>query len=372
MRVLVTGADGFIGKNVLIHLRERRGVELVLFTRQHSIDDFPELLEGVDWIFHLAGINRPQNPIEFVSGNIGLTEQLCAAIKSNGKQVRLVYASSSQAELDNDYGSSKRAAEEALLALHRDTAIPVYIYRLPNVFGKWARPNYNSAVATFCYNLARDLPIKINDPSAVLRLAYIDDVVQSFIDLLEGVDLKMPYVEVSPSYQITVGELVDQLKRFKSTRDNLITEPVGTGLVRALYATYVSYLPTECFAYRVPQHNDERGVFVEMLKTPNAGQFSFFTAHPGVSRGGHFHHSKTEKFLVIKGKACFRFHHMLTDEFYELFTSGEQPEVVESIPGWAHDVINVGDDELICMLWANEIYDREKPDTVVCPLGTKV
>ncbi|GAA0691789.1 NAD-dependent epimerase/dehydratase family protein [Marinobacterium maritimum] len=374
MRILVTGAKGFIGKNLLLHFQEKGGIDVVPFTREHSVDDLPALLEGIDWVFHLAGINRPQHPEEFVTGNTGLTEQLCAAIKDSGKQIPVVYTSSIQAERDNDYGRSKRAAEDALLALQHDTGNPVFIYRLPNVFGKWARPNYNSAVATFCHNVARDLPLRINDPSAVIPLVYVDDVVDNFMSLLAGVEsintrIDNAYVEVAPEYRISVGELADQLNRFKATRHNLITEPVGTGLVRALYSTYVSYLPPERFTYPVQQHGDARGVFVEMLKTPDAGQFSFFTAHPGITRGGHYHHSKTEKFLVIKGKARFRFRHMLTGEHYELHTSGEHSEIVETVPGWTHDVTNVGDDELICMLWANEIFDRDKPDTFARPLG---
>ena len=374
MRVLVTGANGFIGKNLLLQIREMSGIDVVPFTRENDISDLPALLKGVDWVFHLAGINRPQKPEEFAIGNSGLTEELCTAIKASGSAVPVVYTSSIQAEHDNNYGRSKRAAEDALLALQHDTGNPVFIYRLPNVFGKWARPNYNSAVATFCYNIARDLPIQINDPSAVIRLVYIDDVVDNFIALLGSIDSINPridneYVEVAPEYLISVGELADQLNRFKATRDNLITEPVGNGLVRALYSTYVSYLPPARFTYPVQQHGDSRGVFVEMLKTPDAGQFSFFTAHPGITRGGHYHHSKTEKFLVIKGKACFRFRHMLTGELYQLHTSGEHSEIVETVPGWTHDVTNVGDDELICMLWANEIFDRHKPDTFACPLG---
>jgi len=283
----------------------------------------------------------------------------------------VVYTSSIQVERDNDYGTSKRAAEDALLDLNQSTGCPVYIYRLPNVFGKWARPNYNSAVASFCHNIARNLPVQINNPSAVIQLVHIDDVVASFISLLDGAAQATPFVDVEPVYQITVGELSEQLQRFKATRDNLITEPVGTGLTRALYSTYVSYLPPENFTYTVPQHGDERGVFVEMLKTPDAGQFSFFTAHPGVTRGGHYHHSKTEKFLVIKGEACFRFRHMLTGEFYELRTVGDKPEIVETVPGWTHDITNEGDSELVCLLWANEIFDRERPDTFACPVGTE-
>lgn len=376
MRVLVTGAKGFIGKNLLMHLQEKDGIDVVSFNREHSIDDLPALLDGVDLVFHLAGVNRPLHSEEFVIGNTGLTELLCAAITACGRNIPVVYTSSIQAELDNIYGSSKRGAEEALLSLQKCTGNPVYIYRLPNVFGKWARPNYNSVVATFCHNISHDLPIEINDPSSIIRLVYVDDVVNSFMALLANIGstsniIDLTNLEVVPKYQITVGELADQLYRFKASRDNLITEPVGTGLVRALYSTYVSYLPSQRFSYPVKQYGDDRGVFVEMLKTPDAGQFSFFTAHPGITRGGHYHHSKTEKFLVIKGKACFRFRHMLTGEFYEIYTSGEQSEIVETVPGWTHDVTNVGDDQMICMLWANEIFDRDKPDTFTCPLGIK-
>lgn len=371
MRVLVTGANGFIGKNLQMHLLERGDIEVVPFTRDHTEADLPVLLGGVDWVFHLAGINRPKDVSEFVTGNVGLTEALCKAVGETGREIPVVYTSSIQVERDNDYGTSKRAAEDALLDLSQSTGCPVYIYRLPNVFGKWARSDYNSAVATFCHNIARDLPVQVNDPDAEIQLVYIDDVVASFVRLLDGALQPTPFVEVGPIYQITVGELSEQLQRFKATRDNLITEPVGTGLTRALYSTYVSYLPPERFAYTVPQHGDERGVFVEMLKTPDAGQFSFFTAHPGVTRGGHYHHSKTEKFLVIKGEACFRFRHMLTNEFYELRTSGERPEIVETVPGWTHDITNEGESELVCMLWANEIFDRGRPDTFACPVGTE-
>lgn len=371
MKVLVTGADGFIGKNLQLHLEEKKGFEVVPFTREHNEQDLAGLLRGVDWIVHLAGINRPQDPSEFRIGNAGLTQVLCDAVEATGRIVPIIYSSSIQAERDNEYGSSKREAEDALLALNKANGNPVYIYRLPNVFGKWARPNYNSAVATFCHNIARDLPVQINDPDAMVNLVYVDDVIASFLRVLEGEAQSTPFVGVEPVYQITVGELASQLYRFKATRDNLITERVGSGLVRALYSTYVSYLPPESFTYTVPQHGDERGVFVEMLKTPDAGQFSYFTAHPGVTRGGHYHHSKTEKFLVIKGQACFRFRHMISGEFYELHTSGARPEIVETVPGWTHDITNIGEDELVCMLWANEIFDRDSPDTFACPVGTE-
>ncbi|MDC1348854.1 NAD-dependent epimerase/dehydratase family protein [Amylibacter sp.] len=373
MNVLVTGANGFIGKNLILNLRSLEHINVVTFTREDSYEDIPAKLESVDWVFHLAGTNRPQCEDDFYTGNAVLTEMIAKAILASGRVIHVVFTSSIQVEAENSYGFSKRSAENALLQLKKDVGNEVYIYRLPNVFGKWARPNYNSVVATFCHNIARDIPIKINDPSAIIRLVYIDDVISSFLDLLSGGDLGGSHkntssVDVGPEYSITVGDLAQQVERFKASRISMITEPVGTGLVRSLYSTYVSYLPTNCFNYTVQQHEDERGMFVEMLKTPNAGQFSFFTAYPGVTRGGHFHHSKTEKFLVIRGSACFRFRHMLTGEYYELYTSGEQSEIVETVPGWSHDVTNVGNDDLICMLWANEIFDRDNPDTFGCPI----
>lgn len=372
MKVLVTGANGFIGKNLQMHLSRKGGFEVVPFTREQTEQDLPGLLDRVEWVIHLAGINRPEDPSEFITGNAGLTQMLCDAVERSGRQIPVIYSSSIQADRENDYGSSKRAAEEALLALNEATGNPVYIYRLANVFGKWARPNYNSAVATFCHNIARDIPVQIKDPGAVINLVYVDDVVSHFLSLLEEKNNDPgPFVQVEPVYHITVGGLADQLERFKATRETLITEPVGTGLTRALYSTYVSYLPPERFTYTVAQHGDERGVFVEMLKTRDSGQFSFFTARPGITRGGHYHHSKTEKFLVIKGNARFRFRDMLTGEFYELFTAGDKPEIVETVPGWTHDITNVGNDELVCMLWANEIFDRDNPDTFACPVGTE-
>ncbi|MGH8436282.1 MAG: UDP-2-acetamido-2,6-beta-L-arabino-hexul-4-ose reductase [Pseudomonas sp.] len=371
MKVLITGANGFVGQNLVAHLSERSDVEVVRFTREDSPANLPSIVAQVDFVFHLAGVNRPQDPQEFQSGNTDLTVALCEAVKASGRQLPVLYTSSSQAELDNPYGSSKRGAEEALLELACKNGSVVHLFRLPNVFGKWARPNYNSAVATFCHNIARDLPIQINDPQARINLVYIDDVITHFIAAMDGQLFGEPFVSVEPQYSISVGALAEQLQAFRDSRTSLISEPVGTGLVRALYSTYLSYLPPERFTYQVPKYGDPRGVFVEMLKTGDSGQFSYFTAHPGVTRGGHYHHSKTEKFLVIKGKACFRFRHIVSGEFYELFTAGEQPEIVETVPGWTHDITNVGDDEMIVMLWANEIFDREHPDTYARPVGTE-
>ena len=241
-------------------------------------------------------------------------------------------------------------------------------FRLPNVFGKWCKPNYNSAVATFCHNIARGLPIQVNDAAAPLRLVYIDDVVAELLRFLADPGSGVGLRQAGPVYATTVGELARQIEAFKDVRTSLVSERVGTGLVRALYATYVSFLPPQAFSYGVPKYGDARGVFVEMLKTPDCGQFSFFTAHPGITRGGHYHHTKTEKFLVIKGEARFKFRQMQTGETHELVTSGAKAEIVETVPGWTHDITNIGSEEMVVMLWANEVFDRSKPDTYACPL----
>jgi len=373
MKVLITGASGFVGKNLQLHLAERKDVQVVCFTRRDDVAKLPAMLQGVDFVFHLAGVNRPQDPQEFVLGNVDLTQALCQAVgtvaESVGKRVPIVYTSSTQAGRDNPYGQSKRGAEDALLAVAHSHQVPVHIFRLPNVFGKWCKPNYNSAVATFCHNIARGLPIQVNDPAAPVTLVYVDDVIERFLQLTDGADAAVDaggFATVAPQYTTTVGELARQIQAFKDSRDTLMTERVGNGLVRALYATYVSYLPPELFAYTVPQYGDPRGVFAEMLKTPDCGQFSYFTAHPGITRGGHYHHSKTEKFLVIKGQARFKFRHMQTGETHELLTSGTKAEVVETVPGWTHDITNIGNDEMVVMLWANEVFDRLRPDTFAC------
>jgi UDP-2-acetamido-2,6-beta-L-arabino-hexul-4-ose reductase len=306
---------------------------------------------------------------------VDLSLAVCNAIgavaQATGKKIPVIYTSSSQAGRENPYGLSKRGAEAALLALASSKQMPVHIFRLPNVFGKWCKPNYNSAVATFCHNIARGLPIQVNDPASPVTLVYVDDVIERFVQLMDHADTAVDadgFATVAPQYTTTVGELVRQIEVFKDSRNTLMTDRVGTGLVRALYSTYVSYLPPEMFAYSVPQYGDPRGVFAEMLKTPDCGQFSYFTAHPGITRGGHYHHSKTEKFLVIKGQARFKFRHMHTGQTHELITNGDTAEVVETVPGWTHDITNIGGDEMVVMLWANEVFDRSKPDTFTSAL----
>ena len=375
MRVLLTGADGFVGRNLRLHLSERKDVDVICFTKEHSARQLREFLIDVEFVFHLAGVNRPREPAEFVTGNVDLTAALLGAVEAEfiarGGRLPIIYTSSIQASRANPYGESKRAAEVLLQDFEQRTGSPVHIFRLPNVFGKWSRPNYNSAIATFCHHVARGLPIQVNDPSAQLTLVYVDDVVAHFIQIMDGADSTRDtdgFASVKPQYTTTVGDVARLIETFRASRETLTTERVGEGFVRALYSTYLSHLPPESFVYEVPMHVDPRGVFVEMLKTPDCGQFSFFTAHPGITRGGHYHHTKNEKFLVIKGEARFKFRHMDTGEIHEIVTSSIKAEIVETVPGWTHDITNIGDDELIVMLWANEIFDRARPDTYACPL----
>lgn len=364
MQVLVTGVQGFIGKNLLIHFNELEQFSILTYSRENSVEELQGLVDQADAVIHLAGENRPKDISAFDEVNVCLTQSLCDAIRSTGRKIPLVLASSIQAEQDNPYGRSKLGAEKAVITLAEETGNPVYIYRLPNVFGKWCKPNYNSVVATFCYNIAHDIPIQINDASTQLRLVYVDDVVKEFLRVIQLKSDSVTMLKVQSEYNLSLGELADQIKAFKNCRHSLVSEAVGEGLTRALYATYVSYFDPEQFSYPLPQYGDERGVFVEMLKTKDSGQFSFFTAHPGVTRGGHYHHTKTEKFLVIKGSARFGFRHIVTDEAFEIVTSGDQPQVVETVPGWVHDITNIGDDEMVVMLWANENFDRDHPDTI--------
>ena len=366
MRVLITGASGFIGKNLLVSLNERAGTEVLSFTRGDSTEKLGELVALADRIIHLAGENRPHDVADFSRVNTELTRTLCEVVRASGRKIPLILASSTQADCDNPYGNSKRAAEQVLEEFANETGNPTVIYRLPGVFGKWCKPNYNSVVATYCYNISRDLPIKVNDPEATLRLIYVEDVVDEFLHALDDVKPGFNWGQVDQAHTITLGALAKQIAAFKYCRTTLISERVGTGLTRALYSTYISHLPTVQFVYDLPQYSDDRGDFVEMQKTPDCGQFSFFTVHPGVTRGSHYHHTKTEKFLVVSGIARMCFRQLLSGETYEVTVSGDKPQVVDTIPGWVHDITNVGDSEAIVMLWANEVFDRQRPDCIHC------
>lgn len=364
--VVVTGARGFIGKNLMPRLCER-GFDVRTVAHDAGAADLRSALQGAKLVFHLAGVNRPIEETEYASGNAEFTRTVCDALAAAGQGTPIVYASSIQAERDNPYGASKRDAESAIARYAQATGARAFVFRLPNVFGKWCRPNYNSAVATFCHNIARGIPVKVSDPATRVQLVYVDDVIDHFVGIAD--DPSRPDTcTVRPVYEIALGDLVRELEGFRDSRSTLMAGRVGAGFSRALHATYMSYLPPELFAYPLVSHADPRGTFVEMLRTPESGQISYFTAHPGVTRGGHYHHTKTEKFLIVEGKARFRFRNVITGESFEILTSGDVPQIVETVPGWAHDVTNIGDGKMIAVLWANEVFDKNRPDTLPAQL----
>jgi UDP-2-acetamido-2,6-beta-L-arabino-hexul-4-ose reductase len=364
VRVAITGAHGFIGRNLQVSLQESKRFDVAMVTRTTTDAERQAIFAASDAVVHLAGVNRPLDVAEFAVGNVDLTTAICNELRADARAIPVVYASSTQATLDNPYGRSKRDAESALLGYAADTGAGVAILRLPNVFGKWARPNYNSAVATFCHHIARGLPVHVHDATAALHLVYVDDVVETIVALLDGGVAGTGLVPVGPVHATTVGAVADAIQRFADSRESLDMPPVGTGLMRALYATYVSALPVERFAYALRRHEDPRGVFAEMLRTTDSGQFSFFSAHPGVTRGGHYHHTKTEKFLVVQGVARFGFRHVVSGDRHEIVVDGRESRVVETVPGWVHDITNIGTDEMIVLLWANEVFDPLRPDTI--------
>lgn len=363
-KILVTGANGFIGRNLAQWLRDETGAEILEFVRGDSLDALENMVLSASKIVHLAGVNRPRDLDDFNTDNIELTRKLCSILCDSGLHIPLIFISSSQAELSNPYGISKLTAENLVGELADKTHLPVTIFRLPGIFGKWSKPNYNSVVATFCFNIARNYDVEIHDRNVNIDLCFIDDLNKDIAASLDNQTPGLSWGRLSKVYSTTIGDLADQIYAFKSSRVNLISERVGTDFVRALYSTYVSFLPVEEFVYDLPINGDERGIFVEMLKTPDCGQFSFFTIRPGVTRGSHYHHTKTEKFIVVKGFAIMRYRDLVTQEIVEIKVSEEKPQIVDSIPGWVHDITNVGDSELIAMLWANEIYDPESPDTI--------
>ena len=362
MKVVVTGSRGFIGKNLCVYLRENQHQVLEVH-RQTPLRDTLSYLQQAEFVFHLAGINRPLDRTEFQIGNIDLTRFIVEELSRSNRGTPLLFASSIQAEDENEYGASKLAAEKIVQSYSTSTGAVSHIYRLPNVFGKWCKPNYNSFVATFCNNAQKGIGLSVHDPKAPVRLAYIDDVCAAFLELLEG-KMSPGFHNLQIEYNTTVGEVAKIISSFTSSRTTLVTERVGADLTRALYSTYLSYTPPDRFNYSIPSYVDERGVFCEMLKTKDSGQISFFTAQPGVTRGGHYHHTKNEKFLVLRGEAVFKFENVSTGQRHELTVNGSDPEIVETVPGWSHDITNIGEEELFVMLWANEIFDRQKPDTI--------
>ena len=369
--VLVTGSSGFIGSNIRQKLSEITKYKVITYSRESNAEDLRKHIIEADFIIHLAGENRPLRREDFEIGNTALTKKICGLMEecaSNDARLRtLIFASSTHAAGNTEYGISKRNAEIEIEKIQNHRAIRSFIFRLPNVFGKWSRPNYNSVVSTFCYNLINGLSLRIDDSNKSLSLTHIDTVCDDFIAILDGHGhnhLDSGFCVPSIVYEITVGELAATLTQFRDSRDTLAVGRTGVGIDRALYSTFMSYFKPEQFSYPLIQRGDERGAFVEMLKTPASGQISYFTAKPGVTRGGHYHHTKTEKFLVVAGKALFKFRHLNSQSYFEKETNGDKPEVVETCPGWVHDITNVGRSTLIVMLWANEVFNAEEPDTV--------
>jgi len=407
--ILVTGSNGFVGRNLCSILSRREDIVLLRYDIQNTTAELHAALDQADVIFHLAGVNRPKDPKEFETGNTGFTQDICRYLMEKGRKPLIVITSSAQAALDNPYGVSKRQAEEAVAAyathclseskIHNPESKISFslIYRLPNVFGKWCRPNYNSAVATFCHNIANDLPIQVNDPNAEMKLVYIDDVVSAFVGVLAGVvDVKDGFCQVRPVHSRKLGEIADLIRSFKASRSDRMIPDMGDEFTRKLYSTYLSYLPADKFSYPLKMNVDARGSFTEFIKTLGRGQVSVNISKPGITKGNHWHHTKNEKFLVVSGKGVIRFRkveEILNSELIilnsgkddvlagtqliqnpkskiqnsgiiEYFVSGEKLEVVDIPPGYTHNIENVGDTDMVTVMWANELLDLEKPDTV--------
>jgi len=366
MKILVTGAKGFVGKNLVVILKRRADVEVIEYDLDAPGSLLDEGLATADVIFHLAGVNRPERVEEFTEGNFDLTWQVCDTLRRLGCKPFLVLSSSTQAAMDNPYGLSKRQAEEAVFDFGRETGASVFVFRLHGVFGKWCRPNYNSVVATFCHNIARDLPIAISDPAKEIELVYVDDVVRAFIGVMDG---RLPgsdgkYCLAEPTYRIALAALAETIRGFQASRVNLTLPDVSDPFVHALYATYISYLPTDDFAYALTQKSDARGELAELLKSPHIGQIFVSRTRPGITRGNHYHDTKVEKFVVLEGDAVIRFRHVLGGggDVIEYPVSGREFRVVDIPPGYTHAIENIGQNDLIVLFWADEIFDPNIPD----------
>ena len=346
MNIVITGANGFIGKNLSIRLQEIDAGNIIEINRKTPDIMQEEAFREADFIFHLAGANRPKNHEDFYFDNVDYTAQILSILKENKKKPDILFSSTIQADKRTDYGISKTIAEKKIIEFGKKFKSKYYIFRLQNIFGKWAKPNYNSVIATFCKNIANSKKINIHDPDVVLELVYIDDLCDEFIQVVKNKP-RSGYKKINKSYRRKLGKVAEKIADFKNSRSNLISEKVGRGFDRALYSTYLSYLPPKKFNYKLDKNIDERGVFCEMLKTKDSGQISFFTAHPGITRGAHYHHTKTEKFLVLKGEAQFRFKNIVNGKEHEIMVTDKNFEIVETIPGWYHDVKNIGDEELI-------------------------
>ena len=365
MNVLVTGAKGFIGKNLTVELKNRKQYNVFECDVDTSREQLAEYAEKCDFVFHLAGVNRPQNAEEFMTGNYGFTTELLDLLAEKANKSPILMSSSIQAELDNDYGKSKKAGEDYVLGYGKRNGVATYVFRLPNVYGKWCRPNYNSAIATFCHNISRGLEIKVNSRDTVLTVVYIDDVLNAFIDAVNGNVIRdaKGYCKVPVEDKISLGEIVDALYSFKESRKNLGIADMNRGVIKKLYSTYLSYLPPCDFAYDLKMNTDARGSFTEFLRTNGQGQVSVNISKPHIVKGNHWHHTKNEKFLVVKGRGVIRFRKIDCKEIIEYNVSGDKLQVVDIPCGYTHNIENVGDEDMVTVMWANEPFDKENPDT---------
>ncbi len=364
MKILVTGAKGFIGKNLIAELRNRNYNDIYEFSRDTDINLLENYCRDADFVFHLAGVNRPKDQSEFMEGNFGFTSDLLEMLKKHKNTCPIMISSSKQAELDNPYGKSKKAGEDSLFEYSKETGAKVLVYRFPNVFGKWSKPNYNSAIATFCHNIAHDIPIVVNDPNVVMNLVYIDDLVAEMINALDGKETKEgDFCKIPTVYTIELGEIVSLIHSFKKSREDLSIPDMSDEFTKKLYSTYLSFLPENEFSYLLKMNIDNRGSFTEFIRTPERGQVSVNVSKPGITKGNHWHHTKNEKFLVVSGEGIIRFRKNGEDEVIEYKVSGNKLEVVDIPTGYTHNIENTGDTDLVTVMWANECFDPEKPDT---------
>lgn len=364
MKILVTGAGGFIGKNLCATLRQQNEYQLLEADIQTSSEELAGYLQECDFIFHLAGVNRPKEEREFFAGNADFTTKIVNFLKEKGRRVPIVYTSSIQVKRDNPYGQSKKQGEQALIRYGEDTGATLYIYRLTNVFGKWSRPNYNTVVATFCHNIARDLPIQVNKPDEEISLCYIDDLVEEFLKVLKGCPtMENGYCIVPVSHPIKLGALADTIRSFRESRNNLSIADMSNPFAKKLYSTYLSFLPEDGFGYLLKMNINNKGSFTEFLRTQERGQISVNISKPGTIKGNHWHHSKNEKFLVVSGKGVMRFRRIGEDKVIEYYVSGEKLEVIDIPNGYTHNIENLGDTDMVTIMWANECYNADKPDT---------
>lgn len=364
MKILVTGAKGFLGKNLVAELKNQGYKDIFEFSREDNITLLERYTRECDFVFHLAGVNRPKDEKEFMEGNAGFTSQLLNLLKEHGNKVPVLITSSIQAENNNPYGKSKKAGEEALFNYSKETGAKAYVYRLPNLFGKWSKPNYNTVVATFCHNIARGLDIQVNDPDVELNLCYIDDVLEEFFKALNHTPtIQDDYCFVPVTHNINLGELANVIKSFKEGRENLTISNMGDALTKKLYSTYLSFLPKDKFSYDLKMHSDHRGSFTEFIRTPERGQVSINISKSGITKGNHWHHTKNEKFLVVSGEGLIRFRKIDSDDIIEYRVSGEKLQVVDIPVGYTHSIVNVGENDLVTVMWVNECFDPERPDT---------